>query len=857
MKTRIIYGLLFIVSISFFHCDDSNQQRKIKLSEQTLNQEPNEAITTTLHFDAREQLSIAVLFFKNKTGDKNLEWLQKGLTEMLIRALSQSSQLSVLGTDRLLEIFERLNKTPKPENLDFELAAFVGREANVKAVLMGHITRQGESLKIEVNIQEPENGMVLKKESVEGPGLDYIFSMVDHLSQKIKTDLQIALEKKDAIKSIADITTNSIEAWQEYTIGKDLQDKLLTNDAIPHFEIAIQHDSAFVATYLDLAQAYLATGERESAYKISQKLLSLKQQATEQERYRIDLLDANINNKGTKFVTTIQKWLEEYPNDRDANYMLASLYRNWNNHELAIKHMEKVIAVDPKYKLAYNTLSYTYAEKGNTEKAIAAAEKYIELAPDEANPYDTMGDINLLFGDYDKAKKNYKIALKKNEDFIYSIESLANVNIYLNQNQKAIRLFKKYLELADDKFHRRNAYEHIANTYLRIGNIDNAIEYYGHSLQENIANFLAIQEIKTLYLQKGDSLSLKSFLQDCYHQIHELYQTSGMQTNWLSLLSYFSIGYQVNVNQTISILEDVIPQYKNRKDENFDESLYLNLNFFLTLLYGYTEQYAEIDSLWTRDHIFPSTMGEILRNIRNISFSGEFRMFGRLNDLFYHYLDDGIAFYEDMIHFSKEHEILPMEIMHRLLYADLLLFFDKSTEAQQQLIYAGAPTDDKWMVIGPFEFDNGFHKAYIPEKKIELAKTYCEKKWHVKWQQLKDDRRDGFINFRHVFDQKYWKVGYGLIYIESPDAKEVQFRFGSDDQVKVWLNNQKIWAMHRSGPAILDYFKVNVAVKKGLNKVLVKVCNTVGDWGYFFRVTDESGYGIPDIKFVSPQDTIS
>jgi hypothetical protein len=40
-------------------------------------------------------------------------------------------------------------------------------------------------------------------------------------------------------------------------------------------------------------------------------------------------------------------------------------------------------------------------------------------------------------------------------------------------------------------------------------------------------------------------------------------------------------------------------------------------------------------------------------------------------------------------------------------------------------------------------------------------------------------------------------------------------------------------------------------LNKGRNKVLIKVLNTVGDWGFFFRVTDENGIGIEDVRFVS------
>ena len=93
-------------------------------------------------------------------------------------------------------------------------------------------------------------------------------------------------------------------------------------------------------------------------------------------------------------------------------------------------------------------------------------------------------------------------------------------------------------------------------------------------------------------------------------------------------------------------------------------------------------------------------------------------------------------------------------------------------------------------------------------------------------------------------------MAYGLIYLESPDDREVQFRFGSDDGSKVWLNDQEIWKLNRNGDAVFDDNNRTVKLNKGLNKVLIKVNNTAGDWGFFFRVTDEKGIGVPDIRFV-------
>jgi TolB-like protein len=123
-----------------------------------------EAVTFTLW------RSIAVMFFQNQTGDQNLQWLQKGLTEMFIRALSQSRSLSVLSTERLHEILDRISKGDAPKSIDLDMAAIVAQEANVEAILVGNITKSGDELKINVKLKLPNQGLVLREESVEGSG---------------------------------------------------------------------------------------------------------------------------------------------------------------------------------------------------------------------------------------------------------------------------------------------------------------------------------------------------------------------------------------------------------------------------------------------------------------------------------------------------------------------------------------------------------------------------------------------------------------------------------------------------------------------------------------------------------------
>ena len=96
----------------------------------------------------------------------------------------------------------------------------------------------------------------------------------------------------------------------------------------------------------------------------------------------------------------------------------------------------------------------------------------------------------------------------------------------------------------------------------------------------------------------------------------------------------------------------------------------------------------------------------------------------------------------------------------------------------------------------------------------------------------------------------------------SPEQRVVQLRLGSDEDVKLWLNGDPVWQAYRkpgdlpyaSKPdARLDHDVVQVVLRPGRNRVLLKVTNTLADWGFVLRVTDDRGRGFPDLELVAPE----
>ncbi len=851
-RNRSLFMVLIIV-LTFFTCDRNSERRKIKLSDENLTNNLNQQFTSTIRLEPKERRSIAVMFFQNLTGDQKLQWLQKGLTEMFIRALSQSSYLSILSTDRLLEILERIGTTKTPHDIDLDMAAVVGKEANVEAVILGQIKKKGENLSINVKLQEPNQGLVLKEESVEGLGLDTILKMVDELTQKVKNDLQLTFEKAETIRGISDITTNSLDAWREYAAGIDLLDKFLKNEAIPYFEKAVALDSNFAAAMLKLFPLYLSTGKNDEAYQLAQKLISLKHGCTPKEQYEIDLVEAHLDRDDMKYLKTLEQWLKKFPEDRDVYMRMADVYYSWSNEEEELKCHEKLISLDPKYKLSYNQMGYAYAYLGEFDKAISNINQYKALAPDEVNPYDSAGDIYMLMGEYKQAAQNFKQAIAINENFLDAYISLGHVYLHSGKYEKALQMYQQFLTKATNQYERSAGYFMLGQTYSILENYEKAQQSYEKSLDENAFRLLSLDLLHDIYFMNNDSVKYNELLQNSYNCLKTLLTSETQRDEALGSIAWLSLFQNVNIAETVEIFKLFIKELEQSKSPV--AALYLtNLKFILTLLYGKIGQYERIDPLWVDQEIIPSELWRFLRDVHNNSYSDHWRAYGLLNKIFYNYLDHGFALYQPLIQYAEQNRAQSMEMMLRLFLTDLYRVGEDTVNFEAQRKYIGVPHEKTWMVIGPFDYKDGFHKKYPPEKKTKLDKIYKEQSWQVRWQHADDGMEDGFINFKEIFEKDNWKVAYGLIYIDSPDEREVQFRFGSDDGSKVWLNDEEIWKLNRMDPAIFDDNKRIVKLNKGRNKVLIKVLNTVGDWGFFFRVTDENGIGFADVKFVAANE---
>jgi len=820
-------------------CSRDTERRKIRLADQDTTIRTEEQLTTTIHLESTSRRAIAVMFFENQTGDQNLQWLQKGLSEMFIRALSQSRNLSVLSTDRMYEILERLDETASTDNFNVDLAAVVAQEANVEAILTGNISRNGDLLKIDVEVREPNQGRILKEASVEGPGLENLFSMVDYLTEKIQSDLQISLDQEDMSKGITELSTNSLEAWRYYTAGSDFMDQFLLTDAIEQYKKAIEADPNFVSSYLNLCQLLYSQGETQQGYDTFQKLLKLRDKATPREKYRIDRLEAGIHMDVPRIIEVSQQWLKQYPDDRDANLNLASLYYGMQDYHRAMPYYLKVLDADPKYKIAYNMLGYIYANTGNYIKAIKTLNTYKTLAPDDPNPYDSIGEIYFYQGNFKQAEKYFKQALEVNDKANFSRLNIGNTYLEKGKYTKALNTYHEALEKAEDPTDKANVHTQIGFTQWRLGQTDEALGSFKESLKYRGDQYLVMTWLNEIYKDRNDEAERLRSLKQNYETVKNTMDTNPTR---LIILANMSLWYEINMEETIHIINNILNTSDNPTAQMWGR-------YLLPLLYLKSNQ---LDAYHNRADELTESFTQILKTVpdvpRTVSVWRNFLIF---NQYAYEHTDEGIEKYSLLINSCLDHKLKITEMVFRGLLSDVYFHTGQHEKKYEQLSITGIPEESKWWVIGPFDHKNGFNNKFPPEKRIKLQKSYQGKSQTITWQRAVDGVHEGYVDLQKICREYNWSVGYGLIYVESPEQKDVQLRVGTNDAAKIWLNDELVWKFNIGRDASFDDDIIKVTLKPGNNKILIKVCNLISLWGFYFRISDENGNGIPDLRFIS------
>jgi hypothetical protein len=163
----------------------------------------------------------------------------------------------------------------------------------------------------------------------------------------------------------------------------------------------------------------------------------------------------------------------------------------------------------------------------------------------------------------------------------------------------------------------------------------------------------------------------------------------------------------------------------------------------------------------------------------------------------------------------------------------------QAVQAALNQVQANSDYLTAWEVAGPYQQKDKDYAAlfdipFPPE--TEDSQT-------VKWQALPsgtDPKRPWVMDLMKAFGGQQ-RVAYARTWLHSDQQQSAILELGSDDGVKVWLNDKAIYALNVARPLDPGSDKVAVTLHAGWNPLLFKVTQNNEGWEFCVRVRNSDG----------------
>lgn len=347
--------------------------------------------------------SIAVLPFTNLSGDPAQDYFARGMTEQLITDLSHIPNLMVTSRNSVF-------------GLDSESADLkeVGNILKVQYVLTGSVLRDGEQVRVNVQLNDLAGGTQLWADRVDGSTRD-LFAMQDEISSRIIARVMNRVDVAQQ-ETISRNYNPDPKAYDYFMRGNALYTSITKEGnelAREMYQKAVTEDPGFAGAYAAMALTYL-------------------------DDYR-------------------RRWRD---NPRDAV-------------DQAFNYAEKAIAIDDKVAMAHVVKAYVYLYgRKQPKKAIEATRQALRLFPNYADAYAITGSAYSFLGrSTDAIRVNRQaMRLNPNSSFLY-YANLGRDYYFLREPDKSIDNLRNAVFKNENYL---NAHLYLAAVYASIGRVEEA-----------------------------------------------------------------------------------------------------------------------------------------------------------------------------------------------------------------------------------------------------------------------------------------------------------------------------------------------------------------------------------------------
>jgi eukaryotic-like serine/threonine-protein kinase len=205
------------------------------------------------------------------------------------------------------------------------------------------------------------SGDILAQEQATAASKEQVLDALGQAASKLRGELGESLtnvQKFDV--DLRQTTTSSLEALKAYSLGSKIVHEKGTAAAIPFYEHAVELDPDFASGYVALGKMYHTVGEYARARALFSKAYSLREHASEIEKFDIESMYHKFVTGDLENTTRVfHEWLGSYPRDFVALGNLANTYGSMGQFEQAADLNRQSLQQRPDDVVGYVTLART------------------------------------------------------------------------------------------------------------------------------------------------------------------------------------------------------------------------------------------------------------------------------------------------------------------------------------------------------------------------------------------------------------------------------------------------------------------------------------------------------------------
>jgi eukaryotic-like serine/threonine-protein kinase len=324
-----------------------------------------------LHEKITEHDTILLADFVNKTGDPVFD---DALKPALAAELGQSPFLNLVSDRKVVATLHMMGR-----EINTPLTVDVGRElcqrTGSKAVLDGTISSLGTHYLIHLDAVACATGDSLAKEETEAESKEDVLKAMNQASSSLRSKLGESLPSVQKFDVPFEVTTSSLEALKNYSVGIKVKYEKGDAPSMPFLERAVELDPNFASAYSTLAIGAANLGKPTLSLEYATKAYQLRDRVTEREKMGISSAYFYATGEEEKLVQTYQQWKESYPRDFIPYGNLGVVYNAMGLYDKALVEYREAGRLRPDNVINYANLASAYVFLNRFDEAQATLDE--------------------------------------------------------------------------------------------------------------------------------------------------------------------------------------------------------------------------------------------------------------------------------------------------------------------------------------------------------------------------------------------------------------------------------------------------------------------------------------------------